>query len=98
MRIHECIDSTIVVKSRSGPIIEHCKGLKFAALPENVGYSADKGAGTDGIGEVQDFSWLREGKNPHFDKVEGAAEEIWPKIDGTQEGNVEEVLRDLKLL
>eukprot|EP00741_Cyanophora_paradoxa_P021182 tig00021339_g20445.t1 len=72
IRIHDAKGCDFYVHVRSGPIIEHCSGLRFA--PYNLSYpelpSQSREAGFEGVenrwAAVEDFRWLRTQQSPNW--------------------------------
>lgn len=60
-RMHEAENVEIYLRCGSKPIIEDCKGLRFAPFAGEEGNLWD---------QVEDFKWLREEKSPHWSVME----------------------------
>lgn len=86
----------MLYSARSEPVIERCRGMRFGRLPERwVGVD-----GQSSVGVIQDFDWLKVGKNPHWDLVEGEVldEELCRRIEECrEEAEVESILKDARL-
>ncbi|KAK4664955.1 uncharacterized protein QC763_509160 [Podospora pseudopauciseta] len=92
VRIHDCEEVDFYLWVRSEPIIEGCKGVRFAPLPEGMETGAE---GENKWKEVKDFLWLKEGQSPNWgvlgegERVKG---EVWRGVMGDEGGDVKGVL------
>lgn len=75
VRIHSALDSDFYLNPKSGPVIEHSQGLRFAPyIPVYQGIEADFEASgwndstTEGEEwkQVQDFGWIRKTPSPNW--------------------------------
>lgn len=79
VRIHECDDVDVYLQCGSRPIIEDCKGMRFAPLPAvyaNDGHSE----ATNQWDQVDDFKWLRSDASPNWSvlpEAERLPETVW---------------------
>ncbi|KAK6352821.1 hypothetical protein TWF696_004822 [Orbilia brochopaga] len=92
-RLHECRDVAVYLRCRSRPIIEHCRGITFAPV---VG--SDEEEGGNMWDQVDDFNWLKEGKqSPNWrflQPEERLGEDAWRRIADT-DTDVSSMLADL---
>lgn len=75
VRMHGCADVTVYLWCGSHPIIEDCKGVRFAPLPD-VYYRAWRGGDGGGGGteenqwdQVDDFNWLKAEASPNWTRL-----------------------------
>ncbi|ROW07293.1 hypothetical protein VMCG_03867 [Cytospora schulzeri] len=91
VRMHECVGVTVYLWCGSHPIIEDCRGMRFAPLPG--GYLArgqqqqqqqqqQEEEGASGGGDVNqwdqvdDFNWLKAEASPNWERLSGGKEAI----------------------
>ncbi|KAL2023687.1 hypothetical protein VTK56DRAFT_1401 [Thermocarpiscus australiensis] len=100
VRIHECENVSFYLHCVSRPIIEDCKGVRFARAPEAYLTEKEKNE-TNLWDQVDDFKWLKTTASPNWSLVpesELISEEAW---EMTRPGNfavgVDDILRSLKV-
>ncbi|KAF3939276.1 hypothetical protein ABW19_dt0207813 [Dactylella cylindrospora] len=103
-RLHDSKDLDVYLSCRSRPIIERCKGVRFARLPKAFGgEDGDDDEARDMWRQVDDFNWLKEGKpSPNWrvmEENEGIDGETWDRlIDKERDSEVELDHEDQSLL
>ncbi|KAK4194795.1 tubulin binding cofactor C-domain-containing protein [Triangularia verruculosa] len=94
VRIHECAEVDFYLWVRSEPIIEGCRQVRFAPMPQGLEGGEQGGNKWE---EVKDFLWLKQGEQspnwsvlPEDERIGGS---IWREVmdEGSKEG-VKEVL------
>ncbi|KAK4176490.1 tubulin binding cofactor C-domain-containing protein [Triangularia setosa] len=94
VRIHDCTEVDFYLWVTSEPIIEGCKNVRFAPLPELWGVEKVENKWE----EVKDFLWLKQGEQspnwgvlPEGDRVN---KEVWKGVlgEGEEKEDVKEVL------
>ncbi|KAL2135179.1 hypothetical protein VTI74DRAFT_9496 [Chaetomium olivicolor] len=98
VRIHDCENVVFYLHCVSRPIVEGCKGVRFARAPES--YLTDKEkAETNMFDQVDDFNWLKATPSPHWSLLpesEAIPEEVWRKELASGPGVViDDTLRSL---
>ncbi|CCC09662.1 hypothetical protein SMACR_03695 [Sordaria macrospora] len=95
VRIHECENVDFYLYCASRPIIEDCKGLRFAPAPKV--HSADKDEKTNMWDQVDDFKWLKAEHSPNWSVLpeeQRIAEDIWKdKVPGYPGAGLDDILR-----
>ncbi|EPS45414.1 hypothetical protein H072_567 [Dactylellina haptotyla CBS 200.50] len=101
-RLHSSTNVDVYLRCRSRPIIEHCKGIRVAWLPErfaNANSNEDSSGGADMWNQVDDFNWLKEGKpSPNWAVLEDThriTDEVWEKVvdeESRIDGGLAEIL------
>lgn len=72
VRMHQCEDVSVYLWCASHPIIEDCKGVRVAPLPENylaAGQVNDDGDGGNQWDQVDDFNWLKAEASPNWERL-----------------------------
>lgn len=100
VRIHECSNVDIYLHCSSHPIIEDCKGMRFAPLPEY--YMTDVEKSTENQwNQVDDFKWLKAGHSPNWNILSDSQrldEKVWKDIvPGQPSANVRDTLSTIGL-
>ena len=101
VRIHECEKVDFYLHVVSHPIIEDCKGVRFAPAPKCfLGEKEEKAGKKENMwNEVDDFKWLKEGvKSPNWAVLE-RDERVGMKgkeVDGDEDDGSDEWVRILK--
>ncbi|KAJ4402903.1 hypothetical protein N0V85_005218 [Neurospora sp. IMI 360204] len=95
VRVHECENVDFYLYCASRPIIEDCKGLRFAPAPKF--HSADKDEKTNMWDQVDDFKWLKAEHSPNWSVLpeeKRIAEDIWKdKVPGYPGAGLDDILR-----
>ncbi|KAL9590511.1 MAG: hypothetical protein Q9203_000688 [Teloschistes exilis] len=66
LRMHHCLNSIVYVRCGSNPVIEHCSGMRFAPLPDDVAVAPLTGVGPEWWSLINDFNWLKGGQSPNW--------------------------------
>ncbi|RKU39720.1 hypothetical protein DL546_000543, partial [Coniochaeta pulveracea] len=66
VRMHDCVDVDVYLWCGSRPIIEDCRGVRFAPLPEAM----ERGEGRNMWDQVDDFKWLKDSPSPNWRVME----------------------------
>ncbi|ORY58794.1 tubulin binding cofactor C-domain-containing protein [Pseudomassariella vexata] len=80
VRVHECERVDVYLHCRSHPIIEDCKGMQFAPLPEC--YMNNLDAANNQWDQVDDFKWLKTEPSPNWSLMseeKRIPRELWEK-------------------
>ncbi|KAL2117430.1 hypothetical protein VTJ04DRAFT_7090 [Mycothermus thermophilus] len=98
VRIHECVDVVFYLHCGSRPIIEDCKGVRFARAPEV--YLTEQEKKTPNLfDQVDDFKWLKATESPNWSLLpesEAIPESVWRKaLAPSPEVDIDETLRTL---
>lgn len=103
VRMHECANVTVYLWCGSHPIIEDCRGVRFAPLPGRyLAEGQDAGGGGGGGGnqwdQVDDFNWLKAEASPNWERLpEGdpaVPEDFWTEtVQGGPSLGTEDILR-----
>ncbi|KAG7293761.1 hypothetical protein NEMBOFW57_003818 [Staphylotrichum longicolle] len=98
VRIHECRNVVFYLHCVSRPIIEDCKGVRFAKVPES--YLTDKEkAETNLYDQVDDFKWIKATSSPNWSVLpdeEAIPDATWKKaLAGGPGVIVDDTLRSL---
>lgn len=96
-RMHESRDTAVYLHAASRPIIEDCRGILFAPLPEAYTTNLDRETENQWQ-QVDDFKWLRSGeKSPNWgilDEEKRAEERVWREVVGGGPGvGVDDILK-----
>ncbi|ETN46618.1 uncharacterized protein HMPREF1541_00804 [Cyphellophora europaea CBS 101466] len=88
LRMHECAGVNVYLHCTSRPIIEDCKGMRFAQLPQT--YFDLTAAGQSGLADsanlwdqIDDFKWLKSEPSPNWSVLpvgERVPEETWREV------------------
>lgn len=94
VRIHECENVDFYLYCASRPIIEDCKGLRFAPAPKF--HSADKDEKTNMWDQVDDFKWLKAEHSPNWSVLpeeQRIKEDVWrDKVPGYPGAGLDDIL------
>ncbi|CAK7221537.1 hypothetical protein SEUCBS140593_004603 [Sporothrix eucalyptigena] len=96
VRIHECDRVDVYLQCGSRPIIEDCRRMRFAPLPQTY---ANEGEGEDKNqwDQVDDFKWLRSDASPNWSvlpEAERLPETVWTgSVPGGPGLSTEDVLK-----
>jgi hypothetical protein len=97
--MHDCVDVDVYLWCGSRPIIEDCRGVRFAPLPKGTG--GGKGEGRNMWDQVDDFKWLKDSPSPNWrvmEEGERIGEEVWKEVLASGEGRgLEDILREVGL-
>ncbi|AEO67987.1 uncharacterized protein THITE_2117232 [Thermothielavioides terrestris NRRL 8126] len=98
VRIHDCENVVFYLHCVSRPIIENCKGVRFARAPE--AYLTDKEKGeTNLFDQVDDFKWLKTTASPNWSLLpesEAIPGDVWKQaLAGGPAVAVDDTLRML---
>ncbi|CAK7208786.1 hypothetical protein SCUCBS95973_000224 [Sporothrix curviconia] len=102
VRIHECDRVDVYLHCRSRPIIEDCKRMRFAPLPQayaNKGAAegVDSSSSSNQWDQVDDFKWLRSDASPNWSvlpEAERLPEAVWTgAVAGGPGFSTEDVLK-----
>ena len=100
VRIHDCTNVDIYLHCSSHPIIEDCKGMRFAPLPQYYMTEAEQ-ATENQWNQVDDFKWLKAGHSPNWTILSDSQildEKVWKDIvPGKPDENVTDTLRAIGL-
>ncbi|KAK0721507.1 tubulin binding cofactor C-domain-containing protein [Apiosordaria backusii] len=102
VRIHDCEEVDFYLWVTSEPIVEGCKQVRFAPLPEGLGAGEEKGENK--WGEVKDFLWLKQGEqSPNWSVLpegERIKDEAWRGLleDRDESKGVKEILGSVGLV
>ncbi|KAI9738363.1 MAG: hypothetical protein M1834_008866 [Cirrosporium novae-zelandiae] len=96
-RMHQCNNVTVYLLCGSRPIIEDCKGIKFAKLPGYFTSQLTKPPTRNLYDQVDDFKWLKAEHSPNWSLLEpqnAVIDSIWKGVDQTSssEASIEKVL------
>ncbi|KXX76764.1 Tubulin-folding cofactor C [Madurella mycetomatis] len=98
VRIHECENVVFYLHCVSRPIIEDCKGVKFAPAPESYWTDKEKQE-TNMWDQVDDFKWLKPTPSPNWTLVseqDMISDETWKKtLIGNPGLGVDDILKIL---
>lgn len=95
--MHQCENVSIYLRCSSDPIIEHCKRMRFAPLPQCFSQSGqDEVEGVNRWNHVQDFQWIKAEHSPNWSEMspeERTGDEAWRNAIGGDDGvGFEEIL------
>ncbi|KAI4717275.1 TBCC-domain-containing protein [Aureobasidium sp. EXF-10727] len=95
-RMHESKNVKVYMLCKSRPIIEDCKDIEFAEMPNC--YATEKDKDTKNLyDQVDDFKWLKAEHSPNWsvlDMDKRIKDEIWKDIvPGSPKSGVEEILK-----
>ncbi|KAL2263254.1 hypothetical protein VTK26DRAFT_7601 [Humicola hyalothermophila] len=98
VRVHECEGTTFYLHCASRPIIEDCKGVRFARAPGC--YLSDKQkTEANMFDQVDDFKWLKATPSPNWSLLpdeEAIPEDQWQSILAGRPGvGVEDILQKM---
>lgn len=100
VRIHECEDVDVYLWCGSHPIIEDCKGMRFAPLPACYMTETEKAADNQ-WDKVDDFKWLKASESPNWavmPEADRLPEDVWTEVvPGRPGASVEETLATVGL-
>ncbi|KAL7619431.1 hypothetical protein AAE478_009970 [Parahypoxylon ruwenzoriense] len=105
VRIHECKNVDLYLHCTSHPIIEDCKGMRFAPLPEfyanKLGISSEKQRQNQ-WDQIDDFKWLKSEPSPNWGvlpKDKRISEDIWKNsVCGSPSLSTDDILRRVGVL
>ncbi|KAI5299619.1 Cytosolic copper metallochaperone [Ascosphaera pollenicola] len=96
LRLHDCRDIDVYLSCGSRPIIENCKGVRFARVP-GVHKSQSSTPGTDLWDQVQDFNWIKTEASPNWRLLSEESippAEFWERLGSKEvEKSLNEVLK-----
>ena len=102
VRIHECDRVDVYLRCGSRPIIEDCRRMRFAPLPqayanEGEGAEAEGSSNNNQWDQVDDFKWLRSDASPNWSvlpEAERLPETVWTgAVAGGPSLGTEDVLK-----
>ncbi|CAK7222284.1 hypothetical protein SBRCBS47491_004813 [Sporothrix bragantina] len=100
VRIHECDRVDVYLQCGSRPIIEDCRRMRFAPLPQayaNEGAGEETEGGNDQWDQVDDFKWLRSDASPNWSvlpEAERLPESVWTgAVAGGPRYGTEDILK-----
>ncbi|KAK3321558.1 tubulin binding cofactor C-domain-containing protein [Apodospora peruviana] len=101
VRIHECENVDLYLHCASHPIIEDCKGMRFAPVP--ACYTTDKEKEeTNQWDQVDDFKWLKAEHSPNWSVLpenERIQDDVWKTtVPGAPGLDVTDILRKIGVL
>lgn len=98
VRMHDCENVDVYLRCMSRPIIEDCKNIRFAPLPECY-KSKDADATEDHWNEVDDFKWLKAEHSPNWSimpEEKRLQERVWKEVvPGTPGKGTEDILKEV---
>jgi hypothetical protein len=93
--MHDCVDVDVYLWCGSRPIIEDCRGVRFAPLPKGTG--GGEAEGRNMWDQVDDFKWLKDSPSPNWrvmEEGERVGQEVWKEVLASEEGKgLEDILR-----
>ncbi|KAH8880354.1 hypothetical protein GQ53DRAFT_788736 [Thozetella sp. PMI_491] len=96
VRIHECENVDVYLHCTSRPIIEDCKGMRFAPTPKTY-ITEDRELGENQWDQVDDFKWLKTAHSPNWSVLpeeDRLSEDIWRNtVPGGPGVSVDDILR-----
>ncbi|KAL9096415.1 MAG: hypothetical protein Q9165_001412 [Trypethelium subeluteriae] len=100
-RMHDCKNCDVYLHCSSRPIVERCKGISFAPLPETYTKEFQRQT-TNKYDQVDDFNWLKAEHSPHWRVLplaERIEERVWQTIVPREaDVNVENILQVTKVI
>ncbi|KAK3376743.1 tubulin binding cofactor C-domain-containing protein [Lasiosphaeria ovina] len=99
VRIHECENVDLYLHSTSHPIIEDCKGMRFAPAPTYYISSRDEQEKNQ-WDQVDDFKWLKSDHSPNWSilpETERIPVDVWKSVPGAPGVGVEDILKKVGL-
>ena len=94
-RMHDSSNCDVYLLATGRPIIENCKAIRFAPLPQAYMLESDKSV-ENKWSDVDDFKWLRAEQSPNWSVMapgKRVAEEVWRDVvPGGPETSVRNVL------
>jgi hypothetical protein len=100
-RMHGSKNVDVYLHSASRPIIEDCQNVRFAPLPRVFAGPRSDHA-TNQWDQIDDFKWLKAEPSPNFcilAEAQTLGEEVWrDKVQGGEDGDLEDILRAVKLI
>ncbi|KAI9799002.1 MAG: hypothetical protein M1825_004898 [Sarcosagium campestre] len=81
-RMHDCTDVDVYLLCKSRPVIEDCKGVRFAPLPDILKLNSDRSV-ENHWDRVDDFKWLHAEHSPHWSILPDKArvpERVWTEV------------------
>ncbi|GAD99421.1 tubulin-specific chaperone c, putative [Paecilomyces variotii No. 5] len=110
-RMHDCRDVDVYLSCSSNPIIEDCKGIRFARIPKlkpsvNSRFlqalDQNQPEASDNWNQVEDFKWIKLEPSPNWsllDPNDAVPEEVWAEmVPGGPCWSLEDILRATKVL
>ncbi|KAK3689603.1 tubulin binding cofactor C-domain-containing protein [Podospora appendiculata] len=79
VRIHECENVDLYLHCASRPIVEFCKGMRFAPAPASFTTKEDEQS-TNQWDQVDDFKWLKADHSPNWSilpKEDRVPDQVW---------------------
>ncbi|GME26422.1 hypothetical protein GTA08_BOTSDO04431 [Neofusicoccum parvum] len=100
-RMHECKNVDVYLHCASRPIIEDCKGIRFAPLPETYQVHEESSGINNLWDQVDDFKWLKAEASPNWTVLpveERTSEHVWTDlVPGGPALGLEDVLKAVKI-
>ncbi|KAK9777580.1 putative C-CAP/cofactor C-like domain-containing protein [Seiridium cardinale] len=97
VRVHECKDVTFYLRCASHPIIEDCKDVRFAPLPEAYEQKSEQAGSKNQWDQVDDFKWLKTEPSPNWSVLaeeKRLSADVWTKdVAGTSSLSTDGILR-----
>lgn len=98
VRMHDCQDVDVYLRCMSRPIIEDCKCIRFAPLPDCY-KSKDTEETEDKWNQVDDFKWLKAEHSPNWCVIperEMVQEKVWKEVvPGAPGKGAEDILKEV---
>lgn len=103
VRMHECENVDVYLHCASHPIIEDCKGMRFAPLPKFYTTKVEQNAATPNQwDQVDDFKWLKVEASPNWTVLpedQRIAADVWEnKVCGNPSFSTDDILREVGAL
>lgn len=101
LRMHQCENVAVYLRCPSDPIIEHCKGVRFAPLPQCFSQSeGNEARGVNRWNHVQDFQWIKAEHSPNWCEIppeERVDDGVWRNLVSGDEGlGIDEILEAVR--
>lgn len=103
VRIHECKNVDVYLHCASHPIIEDCKGMRFAPIPEVYKSEAERNSKSPNQwDQVDDFKWLKVEASPNWSVLpedQRVAADVWENtVCGNPSFSTDDILRKVGAL
>lgn len=102
VRMHECKNVDVYLHCSSHPIIEDCKDVRFAPIPDAYLTEKSEAKDTNQWDKVDDFKWLKTEPSPNWSILpveKRIASDVWTKtVCGNPSLSTDDILRIVGVL
>ncbi|PGH23832.1 hypothetical protein AJ80_02080 [Polytolypa hystricis UAMH7299] len=101
-RMHDCVNVDVYLSCTSKPIIEDCRNIRFAKIPEAYPFSSTLPTESNLWDQVQDFKWIKVEPSPNWKVLEeedAVDDATWDElVSGAPKRSVDDILQAVKII